>query len=275
MRRDRVAENIYAFISDLYVQAAAGVVLTEAGAVVIDTLPFPQETREMIAFVEDQLGPGSIRYVVLTHFQADHVYGAYLFHGAEVIAHDRCRVLLDDIGRRALEQAKRDNPMLADVQIRLPDMTFEREMFIQLGERHLRLMHAPGHTEDGTIILEEDDEVLFAGDLAMPIPHIVDGDMEQFQDSLLRIKALEPDFVVQGHGEVLLAGEVAPLVDGHIEYMGVIQEKVGELLRKGASMEALSEIDIEDCGISRLPLDGAVTQLHESNLRYLYQQMIE
>jgi hypothetical protein len=39
--------------------------------------------------------------------------------------------------------------------------------------------------------------------------------------------------------------------------------------------EALAEISIEDCGKSRIPLNGLVQQLHISNARTLYQRLRE
>ena len=106
VRLDRVAEDIYVFVSGLYAQVTATVLLTPRGAIVIDTMPFPAEASEIVSFIESRLGPHSVRYVVYTHHHADHVYGAYLFRGAEVIAHDLCREILDRFGRAALEQAK-------------------------------------------------------------------------------------------------------------------------------------------------------------------------
>ena len=41
MLRERVASDIYVFRSELYLQVTAGVIVTEEGAVVVDTLPFP------------------------------------------------------------------------------------------------------------------------------------------------------------------------------------------------------------------------------------------
>ena len=76
MRIDRISDQIYTFISELYVQTAATVVLTSEGAVVVDTLPFPVETRQILDFCHSQLGPRSVRYLVLTHHHPDHVNGA-------------------------------------------------------------------------------------------------------------------------------------------------------------------------------------------------------
>ena len=62
--------------------------LTQDGAVVIDSMPFPSETRQVLSFVEGELGPNSVRYLINTHHHADHVYGDFLYSGAEVIGHE-------------------------------------------------------------------------------------------------------------------------------------------------------------------------------------------
>jgi len=273
LRRDRVAEDIFVFVSDLYAQVTCTVFLTREGALVVDAMPYPSEAREVIAFIEGELGPKSVRYLVNTHHHADHVYGNALFADAEVIAHDLCRQMLAQYGPASLSKAKRQSPGLAEVEIRLPDITFRREMHVHLGHRHLHLMHTPGHTADSISVLETNDHVWVGGDLAMPVPHIVSGDMEQFRASLVRMKEAEPDFVVQGHGSVLLRGEVGEVVDAHLAYLDTITERVRALVAAGESPRALQEIDIESCGLSRIPLDGSVVKLHMDNLIHLYRQM--
>jgi cyclase len=275
LRRDRVSEDIFVFVSDLYVQVTSTVMLTAEGALVIDAMPFPSEAREIIAFIEGRLGPDSVRYVMNTHHHADHVYGTYLFPGSEVVAHDTCRELLSRLGPASLSRAKQQTPALAEVELRMPDISFEQEMFIQLGHRHLQLLHTPGHTPDSISVFETNERSLSAGDLAMPVPHIVSGDVDQFRASLQRIQALEPDFVVQGHGGVLLKGEVEELVEGHLKYLDNITERVRELVDNDEPPRRLQEIDIEACGLSRIPLDGTVSRLHLENLIHIYKLMAQ
>ncbi len=71
--RERVSEHAYVFRSGLYAQVNAGLVTTKEGCVLIDTLPFPQETQVIVDFVRDRLR-SEVRYVILTHSHADHVY---------------------------------------------------------------------------------------------------------------------------------------------------------------------------------------------------------
>ncbi len=272
MRIDRVAEDIFVFISDLYVQVTSTLLLTDQGAILIDALPFPSEAREVQAFVGERLGPDGVRYLILTHHHADHVYGAYVFEGAEIISHDLCRQLLARLGPSSLEQAKKSTPALAEVELRLPDMTFQSEMRIHLGHRDLHLFHTPGHTPDGISVYVEGEKVIVAGDLMMPVPYIVHGDIAEMKRSMQRFVELRPDFIVQGHGNVLLRGEVRETVDSYTHYLDQIVQRVEELVARGEPPSRLREIDIESCGLSRIPLDGAVSQLHLQNLISLYRR---
>src|SRR5690606_29020888 len=111
MRRERVSEDIYIFTSDLYAQVTASAILTPEGAIVIDTLPFPAESREMADFVHRR-SPNGARFVINTHFHADHVYGNFLYPEAEIISHRLCREMLLEFGEQQLEAAKAETPGL-------------------------------------------------------------------------------------------------------------------------------------------------------------------
>src|SRR5438874_3841667 len=120
MKRERVSDDIVVFTSTLYAQVNAGAILTPAGAVLIDTLPFPEETREIIDYLKGEGARGVVRYVVNTHRHGDHTHGNYLFPNAEIIGHRLCRESLVKWGRESLDQAKEATPQLAEVELRVP-----------------------------------------------------------------------------------------------------------------------------------------------------------
>ena len=275
MRRERVADGVYAFISDMYAQVSCGVILTEKGAIVIDTLPFPEETRQVLRFIQERLGPNSVRYVINTQSHADHVHGTYLFGRATVIAHHNCRLALETWGADSLEQAKRELPELEEVRLRLPDLTFDDSLGLDVGGKTVRLLHVPGHTSGSIVAFVEGCKVLFAGDTVMPVPYIRWGDWREYRESLRLIRALKADIVVQGHGEVLLRGELRESVDSSLEYLDKINALVADFVRKGATEEEVTQVSIEACGKSRVPLHGLVTQLHRDNLSYLYGRLVQ
>lgn len=273
MLRERISEEIYVFTSELYAQVTAGVIVTPEGAVVVDTLPFPQETRELLAFVQRR--GLRVPYVINTHSHSDHANGSYLFEGADLVTHQHCRAILRKHGERVLEEAKAETPEVAEVQLRLPSITFDQGLTLRLGDRTMQLIPLPGHTPDSIGVYIEEDKILFAGDAVMPVPYIVGGDRAAMIDSLHVISQLSLENIVQGHGEVILRGEVEETLKTSTFYLKTIYEKVKEVVEAGAPPEAVAKITIEQCGKSRIPLNGLVQQLHEANLLYLYDLMTD
>jgi glyoxylase-like metal-dependent hydrolase (beta-lactamase superfamily II) len=272
MLRERVSDNIYVFTSELYAQVTAGAVVTPRGTILVDSLPFPSETRELASFIP-RICPDGVKYVILTHYHADHAYGTCFFPEADLVSHRLCRQFLKERGRPALEEAKAQEPLLEEVELRLPDVTFEgEEMALQLAEQVIQLIWTPGHTRDLVMVYVEQDQVLFASDTMMPVPSIVDGDMKAFRKSLRKIKDLEINNMVQGHGEVVLVGEVNEAVDASLDYLDAVDQKVTDAIESGEGKKALREDDIESTGLSRLPLHGQVQQIHVANLLALYDQ---
>lgn len=81
--------------------------------------------------------------------------------------------------------------------------------------------------------------------------------------------------IVQGHGEVLLRGEISETIESSVRYLDTITQCVADAIGEGTSMQELTTLDIEQCGKSRIPLNGLVQQLHQGNLKKLYEQMLE
>jgi glyoxylase-like metal-dependent hydrolase (beta-lactamase superfamily II) len=272
--RERVSNNIYVFTSEIYAQVTAGAVVTQEGAILIDTLPYPTESREMATFLEHTSGAG-VRYVVLTHYHADHTYGAYLFPEADVVSHADCLKLLAKHGEPALKAVQAEEAELEEVSIRLPNITFdEGEISLQIGGRVMRLIHTPGHTQGSVMVYIEDDRVLFASDTVMPVPAIVDGNTDTLRESLKKVVELPIENLVQGHGEVILRGEVEVVVEASLKYLDTIEKKVAKAIKGKKGRKWLQEIDIESCGLSRIPLNGLVQQVHMANLMALYDRMV-
>jgi len=273
MHRERVSENVFWFQSEIYAQVTAGVVAGPQWAVVIDTLALPDETLSIREFIEHELNV-PVRYVINTHYHADHTWGNCFFPGATVIAHALCRDMLEERGVPSLEAAKRQNPALRQVKIVLPQMTFaEGELTLRVGKKNLILSLATGHSKDGIAVLVEEDRILFAGDSFMPLPYIVDGDIDEIMASIKRMGRMGLENIVQGHGDVILRGEIDAAVRENLNYLSAIKRAVKAAARRKNAIELLDNITIESCGKSRVYLGGLAQTLHQRNLHALLQQM--
>jgi len=135
-------------------------------------------------------------------------------------------------------------------------------------------MHTPGNTSDGISAYVKEDKVLFAGDLMMPVPYIVSGDHHVMRESLLAIKDLSLDNVVQGHGDVLLRGEIPEALETSIQYLDTIEQEVQRRVTRGIPKSNLRKLNIERCHKSRIPLNGLTEELHQANLSHLYDLLL-
>ena len=273
IQRERVADSVYSFQSDIYAQVTAGAVIGPNWAVVIDTLAMPEEALAIRDFIEQELNV-PVRYVILTHYHADHAWGTYFFPGATVIGHELCREWLTERGIPSLESSRTQTQVFRNVKIILPQITFgEGQMSLRVGKKNLSMMHLPGHSADNIAILVEEDRVLFSGDACMPLPYIVDGNIDEMVASLKTISKMGLENIVQGHGDIILRGEVEGYVKENLGYLSQIRKAVRKASRRKYPLDILDEVTVDSCGKSRVLIGGLAVQLHKRNLIALYNQM--
>ncbi len=273
MQRERIADNVYYFQSDLYAQVTAGAVVGPNWAVVIDTLALPEETNQIRDFIEQELNL-PVRYVINTHYHADHCWGNQAFSGATVIAHTLCRHKLSTIGQESLQETRRQNAAFRRVKIVLPHLTFdENNLILRVGKKTLTMFPLPGPCTDNIGILVEEDRVLFAGDAFMPLPYVVDGDIDETILSLKKIGKMGLENVVPGHGDIVLRGEIEGAVKDNLAYLSALRKAVRKSARRRYPWDVLAEVGVEECGKSRVLIGGLAEELHRRNLRAVYAQL--
>ena len=275
MHRERVSENVFWFQSEVYAQVTAGVVAGPQWAVMIDTLALPEETLAIREFIEHELNT-PVRYIINTHYHADHTWGNCFFPGATIVSSALCRQLLEEKGAPSLDAARKQNPALRQVKIVLPHMTFEQgELTLRVGKKNLILMPATGHSPDGVSVLVEEDRILFAGDAFMPLPYIVDGDLDEIAAAIKKMGRMGLENIIQGHGDIILRGEIDSAVKENLSYITSLRKNVKAASKRKNPDDYLDEINIEDCGKSRVALGGLAISLHQRNVRALYRQMVD
>lgn len=178
-------------------------------------------------------------------------------------------------GQQILDEAKSNTPEFEEIELRIPDIIFDDgEMVMHIGNKSVELNLMPGHTDDQTIAYVREDKVMLAADAMMPVPYFIAGNRHQYRKSLRRLLDFPMESMVQGHGEVLLRGEIPKAIQAGIDYLDVTEEKVRNIIERGEGKSALSRILIDDCGLSRIPLNGLVQELHQINLNALYDEII-
>ncbi|MCS6908889.1 MAG: MBL fold metallo-hydrolase [Anaerolineales bacterium] len=273
VQRERIAENVYSFQSELYAQVTCGAVVGPNWAVVIDTLAVPEETLQVRDFIEQELNV-PVRYVINTHYHADHAWGNCFFYGATIIAHKLCRQYLETRGIPALKIAQERHAVYQSIRIVLPHLTFERgRMNLRVGKKTLTIFGLPGHSKDNLGVLVEEDKVLFASDAGMALPYIVDGDFEEMVQSLKLMSKMGLENIIQGHGDIVLRGEIDSFIKENLAYLAAIKKVVRRAALRKYPMDLLEKVSVEECGKSRVLIGGLAEELHRKNLIALYKQL--
>jgi cyclase len=273
IQRERIADNVFSFQSEVYAQVTSGAVIGPNWAVVIDTLAMPEESLAVRDFIEQELSV-PVRYVIDTHSHADHAWGNYYFPGATVIGHTLCRQWLQTRGIPSMEETRKQNIQFRNSKIVLPQVTFEEgSISLRVGKKTLSLFPLPGHSADNLAILVEEDRVLFAGDACMPMPYIVDGNIDDLVLSLKKVSKMGLENIVQGHGDIILRGEIDGYVRENLAYLSAIRKAVRKASRRKYPLDLLDEVTVESCGKSRVLIGGLAEELHRRNLLALYRQL--
>lgn len=187
----------------------AGFVVTPEGVLVVDGLGSPALAAELIAAIR-RITPQPIRYVVVTHYHADHVYGLQAFRaaGATIVAHRAGQDYLGSETAQARLAASRQElaPWIdGDTRLVPADRWIDRDTVLELGGERFHLRHVgPSHTAEDLVVHAERAGVMFAGDLVFRgrLPFVGQADSRQWIAALGRLIALAPRLIVPGHGPV-------------------------------------------------------------------------
>ncbi|MBI2684630.1 MAG: MBL fold metallo-hydrolase, partial [Actinobacteria bacterium] len=182
----------------------AGVVADDDGLTVIDTLMVRSQWEPFAAAVHALGAP--IRRVVLTHAHIDHVGGTKAFPNAAVYGSEQTSMLLDEVAmpidayKSFMSAFAAGFDDLAEVGTR--KVTHLVTDGAPLTPR-VEVLPATGHTSGDVMVLVDDADVLFAGDLCFfgVTPLAFQGDPATWAATLDVVADLAAT-IVPGHGPV-------------------------------------------------------------------------
>lgn len=185
----------------------AGFVVTDEGVVVIDALGSPALAEELLAQIR-RITTQPVRWVILTHYHADHIYGLQAFKaaGATVIAQRAAGEYLNSDTAAQRLKASRDElfPWIDESTRLVPaDRWIDGPTTLTLGGMEFRLQPVgPSHTPEDLVIHVPALRTLFAGDLVFRgrVPFVGQADSGHWITALDTLLGYEIELVVPGHG---------------------------------------------------------------------------
>lgn len=225
-----------------------GLIAGENGLVVVDTNASGALAAETLEAVR-RVSTAPILAAVNTHVHFDHTLGNAVFaaQGADLIAHEAAAAALPEhLDTIRTEVAADTDPRFADLRATataVPTRTFSSALSLDLGGRHLELVHpGRGHTDGDLVVRVPDAEVLFAGDLVEEsttdtvAPGLGDDcyPMEWPASLDLVLSLLSPGtLVVPGHGSPV----DLDFVGEQRAALGVVAETIRDLAGRGVPLD--------------------------------------
>jgi len=216
-----------------YVQPDGGWMVNNTGlivgprgrSVVVDTASTERRTRAFLAEV-DARSTGAPVALVNTHHHPDHTYGnGFVAAETPVIGHELCRSEAIAAGLEATRVIT--TPEYGDLTVRPPEVTFADRLTLHLDDVAVELRHfGPAHTTNDVVVWLPGSRVVYAGDLAFAggQPFVLEGSVAGFGRALHRIRALQPEVLVPGHGPVVRGDAVGTLLDDLTAYIEFVAE---------------------------------------------------
>jgi cyclase len=252
---DRVTRNI--FTETKLRGCNPSYVITTDGVVVIDT---PQLPTKAVAMRKEAESHGVIRYVINTEHHVDHIFGNYWFKGIPVVHHkgvyDNFMVPTADLDpyAYALEAVPTDDPeagpLVPDRDTYYADpnkgkIVFTGDLTLRVGVHTFQLLHTPGHTPGQVAVYVPEERAVFTGDTIFCgcQTWLMTSDVDQWIASLDRIRALDVDYVIPGHGPVTTIAYIHAQRATLLEWEAAVAAAVAKGWSREETMKGVSFAD--------------------------------
>src|SRR5262252_4678483 len=240
-RFQQIVQGVYSAIGTgaMNVGSNSAVIVNRDDVLIVDSHISPESGRAMLQELK-AITDKPVRFLINTHFHYDHVNGNQAFGPAvDIIGHEYTRrrlagdVLekgifadllkgmprqLDDLRARAaaeqdaavktrLEQQVRVQTAfgtsLKELKVTPPTVTIDDRMTLYSGDREIRLLYlGRGHTAGDVVVYLPNERVLCSGDLLVNgVANLVDGFVDEWPDTLEKLRPLDFVDVIPGHGE--------------------------------------------------------------------------
>jgi len=284
----QLSEGVYALISDKPPVDNAGFVVGERGVLVIDSHINGAMAGQILDAVR-AVTAKPILYLVNTNYHGDHTFGNSTFpQSTSIIAHEKTYLDMVDFELERgliLTTVNGDNAVLDGVILRLPDITFDDSLNIDLGGRVVELRYfGKGNTAGDTVVFVPEAGVAWTGNLVVGqnlVPILFEYGADQYLPTITRLSTeIDVRTIIPGHGFPLIDNAPAHL-NLYINYLSDLLADVGESIDLGRSRdETINALDLDerflpDIGSPAEAFTPVLVGFHKNNIANTYRDLIE
>ena len=283
LQTHELAPGVYALLSTRPPVDNSGFIVGENGVLVVDAHINGTMARQIQAAVR-AVTDKPILYLVNTNYHGDHTFGNYAFPAeTKIVAQRETAAAMRDFEQEKalLLPAVNGNAAVFDgVRLRLPDVTFEQSLSLDLGGRVVELHHfGPGNTAGDTVVYVPEAKAAWTGNLILgagSIPWAIEGNTQAYLETVARVAArLDIETIVGGH-ILTTPGETL----GHyFDYLSGQINSVRRAVGAGKTLEqTLADLPLEEIYLppADSPLAGVrpvMQGFHLWNVKRTYQEL--
>jgi cyclase len=227
-----------------------GFVVTDEGVICIDSPLIPAEARAWRQTIAEVSGDKPILYVIVSDHHRGHCLGSQWL-SERVIAHElawkHMRNYSENFKQRVRDSFKKQPDIRAqfdDLRIIVPTITFQDRLTIVRGDRVIRILHVGGHTPATSMVWLPVEKVLFAGDIVWidQHPFMTQANSAEWLKALDFIRALQPRYIVPGHGPLCDVTALDRLTD----YLSFLRRRTLNLFNAGRTKQETASLLIPE-----------------------------
>ncbi|MHA1111416.1 MAG: MBL fold metallo-hydrolase [Promethearchaeota archaeon] len=247
--KEIASRSIVAFYKE-YFELNAGAIILDNFIIVIDTLLYPSQAKEIRTYLEQNYSQ-PIKYLFLTHFHGDHVLGMGEFKSSDIeifgtnqlIENMKIR-LENNWSKEAIAKWKQEEPENAKdidaIDLFLPNWTFEKSHILKDGNLQVEFYHSGGHSGCSAWAYFPEDKVIFTGDelASFNWPFISEptGNPDTWIQAFEQMLSLDVEHIVPGHGKIVDKKHLREQLD----YLKALRELVLKGIKENVRPEDLS-----------------------------------
>ena len=245
---EQVSENVWAHTKG-ETRGNVAFIRIKGSGVMVDSGMDPKTAKIARETAEKEMEV-PIKYLIITHHHADHVFGNQALEDCDIISSKDTKEIIDeqistnwtkDKLEERMEQVPEFKEKWADLRFVKPTITFEGEYIIEENGEKVEIVQTNGHTRGSSYLYIHNDNVVIAGDLLFAETYPYGGDPTAdpylWIDAYTQMIYLNPAKVVPGHGPITFKEEL----EIQQKYLETLVKKIEDLVVDGITKEEIHE----------------------------------